>query len=143
MEEFDIREACRNRVMYLREAVDMLTHSYPDVDVVDSGSMLGPCVYQTVFRVAADTEDYKAVWLAVSRINAFIRDVKARLAAYRWVVFEKESYVEGGYVYMTVTWIKKIRLPDRRYTSVMDIYELALPYMKEGAGPSVVPAEAL
>ncbi len=143
MSEFDIRAACRNRVGYLREAVDMLAHHYPDVDVVDSGTVLGPCVYQTVFRVSADTEDYKAVALAVARINEFIRDLSARLSAYGWVVFEKEGYPKGeGHVYVVVRWVKKIRLPDRRYTSVMDIYELALPYMREGAELSVALAEA-
>jgi hypothetical protein len=136
--EFDIREACRNRVNYLREAADMLKHNYPDVDVVEV-SVVGPCFYKTVFRTTApNPEDYKAVALAVARINQFIRDVLSRLKAYRWEVFEKESYAEGGDVYMSVTWLKKIRLPDRRYTTAMDIYELAFPHIKaergEGAG---------
>ncbi len=141
--EFDIRLVCRNYVRYLREAVDMMARVYLDVDVVDSGTELGPCIYQTLFRASVDNpEDTKAVALAVARINEFIRDVKARLAAYNWEVFEKEAYVEGAYVYMVVRWVKKIRIPGKTYTSVMDIYELALPYMREGAKPSVVLAEA-
>ena len=140
--EFDIREACRNRVNYLSEAVDMLKHNYPDIDVAEV-SVVGPCFYKTVFRtVAPNPEDYKAVALAVARINQFIRDVLSRLKAYGWAVFEKEYYVEGKDVYMSVTWVKKIRLPDRRYTTAMDIYELAFPYIKaergEGAGLSEV-----
>ncbi len=135
MTEFDIREVCRRRYAdYLREAVELVAFNYPDVDVVDKGSEIGPCFYQTLFRVSADTEDYKAAALAVSRINELIRDIKARLSAYGWDVFEKEAYVEGDYVYMTVTWVKKIRLPGQRYTSVMDIYELALPYFKARSG---------
>jgi len=140
--EFDIREACRNRANYLREAVDMLKHNYPDVDVVEV-SVVGPCFYKTVFRTtASNPEDFKEVALVVSRINDFIRNVKARLAAYGWNIFEKVAHVDGGYVYVDVTWLKKIRLPDRRYTTAMDIYELAFPYIKaergEGAGPSKV-----
>jgi hypothetical protein len=146
--EFDIREACRNNyVRYLRDAVDMLSHGYPDVDVVDNGSELGPCLYKTVFMMSvSDPEDYKAFALAVSRVNQFIRDIKARLVAYGWNVFEKESYTEGNHVYTVAVWVKKIRLPDKRYATAMDIYELALPYIEakrgEGAGLSEVLAEA-
>jgi hypothetical protein len=125
--EFDIREACRNNyVRYLREAVDMLTHSYPDVDVVDKGSVLGPCLYKTVFVTSvSDPEDYKAFALAVSRANQFIRDIKARLNGYGWDIFEKESYMEGNYVYTVAVWVKKVRIPGKRFVSVMDIYEMA------------------
>jgi len=138
--EFDIREACRNHVNYLREAADMLKHNYPDIDVVEV-SVVGPCFYKTVFRTAApNPEDFKEVALVVSRINDFIRNVKARLAAYGWNIFEKVAHVDGGYVYVDVMWVKKIRLPDRRYTTAMDIYKLAFPYIKaeggEGAGLS-------
>jgi hypothetical protein len=130
--EFDIRSACRrNYVRYLREAVDMLVHSYPDADVVDGGTELGPCVYKTVFRTAINNpEDHKEFALAVARLNEFIRDVRARLEAYGWVVFEKEAYVKENYVYVDVTWVRKIRINGRRYVSVMDIYELARPYFK-------------
>jgi hypothetical protein len=138
--EFDIRVACRNRVRYLREVVDMLTHNYPDIDVADKGTELGPCIYRTVFRVSvSNPEDDKAVALAVARVNQLIRDVKARQAAYGWGVFEKEAYVGGGYVYVDVRWVKKIRLPGAGYATVMDVYELAEPYINgrrgEGAGP--------
>lgn len=128
--DFDIREACPNRVRYLREAVDMLVHNYPDVDVVDNGTELGPCIYQTVFRASvSDSEDSKEVALAVARINQFIRDLKARQAAFGWGIFDKAAYVDGGYVYVGVTWVKKIRLPGVRYATIMDIYELARPYI--------------
>jgi len=141
--DFDIRKVCRNRVNYLREAVDLVSFNYPDIEVVDSGTELGPCIYRTLFAVAVNnTEDYRAVALAVIRINELVRDVSARLSAYRWEVFEKESYVEGNRVYMEVRWLKKIHLPGRRYTSAMDIYELAFPYIKaergEGADPPKV-----
>jgi hypothetical protein len=138
--DFDIREACPNRVRYLREAVDMLVHGYPDIDVVDGGTELGPCVYKTVFRTAINNpEDHKGFALAVARLNEFIRDVKARLAAYGWVVFEKEAYVKENYVYVDVTWVRKIRVNGRRHVSVMDVYELAMPYMaKRGEGAEAV-----
>ena len=140
--EFDIREACRNHVNYLREAVDMLKQNHPDVDVAEV-SAVGPCFYKTVFKTAApNPEDYEAVALAVARINQLIRDVLSRLRAHGWAVFEKEAYVEGEGVYMSVTWVKKVRLPDRRYATAMDIYELAFPHIKaergEGAGLSEV-----
>jgi hypothetical protein len=127
--EFDIREACPNRVRYLREAVDMLTHNYPDVDVVEKGVELGPCVYRTVFRSMVK-EDFKAAALAVSRINEFVRNIVASLETYGWRAFEKESYIDGGYVYVDVTWVRRIRLPNKRYASLMDIYELSLPYIE-------------
>jgi hypothetical protein len=134
--EFDIREACPNRVKYLREAVEVVAQNYSDIDVVDGGTELGPCFYRTVFRVSvSNLEDHKAVTLAVARINQLIRDIKERQASYGWAVFEKEAYIDGGYVYMWVTWVKKVRIPGRRYTSVMELYELALPHM--GAKPTV------
>jgi hypothetical protein len=140
----DVREVCRGFLRYLREVVDTLAHNYPDVDVVDKGSELGPCVYQTVFRVSvSNPEDFKEVVLAVSRINHFIRDVKARQAAYGWGVFDKVARVDGGYVYMDVRWVKKIRLPGTRHTTVMDIYELARPYINEGRGEDAGPHGAL
>jgi hypothetical protein len=141
--EFDIRFACRNRVNYLRGTVDMLKHSYPDVDVVDSGTELGPCTYQTVFKMSvSNPEDNKEVALAVARINEFISDLKARLGTYGWVVFEKEAKIEGD-LYMDVRWIKKIRLPGRRYTTPMDIYELALPYIEASLRAAAKLSEAL
>jgi len=134
--EWNIRAACVNRVRYLSEAVDMLRSNYPDVDVVDGGTELGPCFYRTVFRVAVPTEDGKAAALAVSRINEFIRGVRAGLEAYGWRVFEKVSYVEGPHVYMEVRWVRRIRLPHKDYATLMDIYELAAPYLgpRGGAG---------
>jgi hypothetical protein len=145
MAEFDIRAVCRNNyVRYLRDAVDMLVHNYPDVDVVDNGSVLGPCLYKTVFMTSvSNPEDHKDFALAVSRANQFIRDIKARLVSYGWDVFEKESYLEGNYVYTVVTWVKKIRLSDRRHTTAMDIYELALPYIKARHVEGVVSIEAV
>jgi hypothetical protein len=130
--EWDIRAACPNRVKYLQEAVDMVRHNYHDVDVVDGGTELGPCVYRTVFRVAATPEDGKAAALAIARINEFVRGVRAALEAYGWRVFEKVGYVDGGYAYMEVTWLRRIRLPFKDYATIMDIYELAAPYL--GAG---------
>jgi len=127
--EWDIRKACVNRVRYLAEAVDTLKHNFPDVDVVDGGTELGPCFYRTVFRVAVSTEDVKAAALGVSRINEFIRGVRAGLEAYGWRVFEKVSYVEGPHVYMEVRWVRRIRLKHKDYATLMDIYELALPYL--------------
>jgi len=136
--EFDIREACPNRVRYLREAVNVLIFNYPDVDVVDNGVELGPCVYRTIFRTAiSNPEDNKAVALAIARINEYIRDVRARLEAYGWEVFEKDSYVEEGYVYVEVKWVRKIRIPGKRHISLMDIYELALPHIEENLKRSV------
>jgi len=135
--EWDIRAACPNRVKYLREAVDMLRHNYHDVDVVDSGTELGPCVYRTVFRVAvSNPEDGKAAALAIARINEFVRGVRAGLESYGWRVFERVSYVDGGYAYMEVTWLRRIRLPSKDYATLMDIYELAAPYLvpRVGAG---------
>jgi len=142
---FDIRAACRNYLRYLREAVDMLSHSYPDVDVVDGGSVLGPCLYRTIFAASvSNPEDFKAVVLAVSRGSQLVRDINSRLESYGWDVFEKEAYVEGNHVYVAVTWVKKVRLPGRRYATAMDVYELALPYIKArgGAALSVAVAEA-
>jgi len=82
--EFDIRAACRNRVGYLREAVNMLKHKYPDVDVVVDGEQIGPCFYRTVFRTAVNNpEDHKEVALAIARTNEYMRDVKAMLSSYR------------------------------------------------------------
>jgi hypothetical protein len=143
--DFEIREACPNRVRYLREAVDMLVHSYPDVDVVDIG-WLGPCFYRTVFRTAVNNpEDYKEVALAVARLNEFIRGVRAQLAAYGWQVFEKEAYVKESYVYVDAVWVRKIRVNGRRHVTAMDIYELALPHIKGygGAPPEVLEAAVL
>jgi hypothetical protein len=129
-------------VRYLREAVDTLVHNYPDVDVVDNGTELGPCFYRTVFRTTANNlEDHKEFALAVARLNEFIRNVNAMLAYYGWMVFEKEAHVRRNYVYMDVMWVRKIRVNGRRYVSVMDIYELALPYIKGyrgSGGPSEV-----
>jgi hypothetical protein len=93
---------------------------------------LGPCFYRTIFRKAVNNpEDHKEVALAVSRINEYVRDVRARLEAYGWEIFEFESYVEGGYVYVEVRWVKKVRIPGKKYVSVMELYELALPYIQE------------
>jgi hypothetical protein len=129
---FDIREACPNRVKYLREAVDMLIHNYPDVYVVDNGAELGPCFYRTIFSVpVSNPEDSKEVAMAVTRANQFIRDVAARLEPYGWRVFEKESYVDGNNVYTEVRWIRRVRLPNKRNASLMDIYELVVPYIKD------------
>jgi hypothetical protein len=142
--EFDIRRACRNHVRYLHEVVDMLVHNYPDIDIVNKGSELGPCIYQTVFRASvSNPEDFKEVVLAVSRINQFIRDIKGRQAAYGWSIFEKVAHVDGGYVYVDVRWVKKIRLPGVGYATVMDIYELARPYINEGRGEGDGPHGAL
>jgi hypothetical protein len=76
------------------------------------------------------TEDYKEWALAVSRLNEFVRSVRARLNGYGWEVFEKESYADGNRVYMEVRWVKKVRIPGKEFVSVMDIYELARPYLK-------------
>jgi hypothetical protein len=128
--EWDIRASCPNRVKYLREAVDMLRHNYHDVDVVDSGTELGPCVYRTVFRVAVSNPEDVA--LAVARINEFIRSVKAQLEGYWWL-FEKASHVDGGYVYMDAIWLRRIWLPFKKYATPMDIYELAAPHLGSGS----------
>jgi len=142
--EFDIRKACRNYTKYLREVVDLETFNYPDIEVVDPGTELGPCIYRTLFAVAVNnTEDYKEWALAVSRINEFIRDVRARLNGYGWEIFEKESHVDGNRVYMEVRWVKKVRIPGKQFVSVMDIYELAMPYLKTNTERSVTAVQAL
>jgi hypothetical protein len=143
MAEFDIRLACRNRVNYLREAVDLEAFNYPDIEIIDAGTELGPCVYRSLFAVAANTEDYKEWALAVSRLNEFIRGIRARLNGYGLEVFEKESYVDRGYVYMEVRWIKKVRIPSKQFVSVMDIYELARPYLKTNTGLSEAAVQPL
>jgi len=142
--EFDIRQACwRNYVRYLRDAVDLEAFNYPDIEVVDFGTELGPCMYRTLFAVAANTEDYKAWALAVSRLNEFVRGVRARLNGYGWEVFEKETYVDGNRVYMEVRWVKKVRIPGKRFVSVMDIYELARPYLKTNTESSEAAVQPL
>ena len=128
--DWDIREACPNRAKYLGSAVDAVADNYSDVEVVDRGTEIGPCFYLTTFRLSvSNPEDYKTVALAVARLNQFIRDVKAIQASYGWAVSEKEAYVEGNHVYMAAVWVKKVRIPGRRYVSVMELYEFALPYM--------------
>jgi hypothetical protein len=130
--DFDIREACPNRVRYLNGAVNAPIFKYPDVDVVDNGVELGPCVYRTIFRMAvSNPEDNKAVALAIARINEYIRDVKARLDGYGWEIFEKETYIEEGYVYVEVKWMRRVRIPGKKYVSLMEIYELALPHIEK------------
>jgi hypothetical protein len=142
--EFNIRSACRrNYVRYLRESVDLEAFNYPDIEVVDAGTELGPCIYRTLFAVAANTEDYKEWALAVSRLNEFVRSVRARLDGYGWEIFEKESYVDGNRVYMEVRWVKKVRIPGKQFVSVMDIYELARPYLKSNDELSVAAVQPL
>jgi hypothetical protein len=130
--KWDIRLACKNHLHYLRDAVEMLSQRFPDINV-HSVDNIGPCVYRTVLSTSipsgyASNQDYRGVALAVSRINEFIRNVEALLHAYGWRVFEKESYVDGD-VYMVVTWIKWVRIPHKEHATLMDIYELALPYI--------------
>jgi hypothetical protein len=130
-DDIDIRLACRrNYVNYLRDAVDLVAFNYPDIEVVDAGTELGPCIYFTRFAVAANTEDHKEWALAAARLNEFIRDVKARLNGYGWEIFDKEARADGNRVYMDVRWVKKVRIPGKRFVSAMDIYELAMPYLK-------------